>query len=265
MTDRSRGGPLAAIGMFSVLPVPDSYRAPSPRAVLWLPLVGVIVAALAYIPALAVWRGGGHGSALLAAVLIVSCHALLTRGLHLDGLADVADGLGSGRPAGEARAIMKRSDIGPFGVAALTCVLLIQVAAVSTVLGAGSIGEGFVAVLIAVATGRVAVVNATGDRLAPGSAFGGLVAGTVGRPARLAIGGFLLLTAVAVSATLDASPANLGWATAGVLAGLGLASVARRHAVRRLGGISGDVFGALNELATTFTLLVLAAGSVWHR
>ena len=54
--------------------------------------------------------------------------AALTRGLHLDGLADTADGLGSAKPAEDALRIMKQSDIGPFGVITLLFVLLAQVA-----------------------------------------------------------------------------------------------------------------------------------------
>ena len=57
--------------------------------------------------------------------------ALLTRGLHLDGLADLADGLGSGQPAATALDIMRRSDIGPFGTVTLVLVLLTQVAALA--------------------------------------------------------------------------------------------------------------------------------------
>ena len=51
----------------------------------------------------------------------------MTRGLHLDGLADTADGLGSAKPAADALRIMKASDIGPFGVVTLVLALLGQV------------------------------------------------------------------------------------------------------------------------------------------
>ncbi|MYV40156.1 adenosylcobinamide-GDP ribazoletransferase, partial [Streptomyces sp. SID1328] len=72
---------------------------------------------------------------LLAAVASAAVPAALTRGLHLDGLADTADGLGSGKPAEQALAIMKRSDIGPFGVLTLVLTLLAQVAALAGLYG----------------------------------------------------------------------------------------------------------------------------------
>ncbi|MCZ0979385.1 adenosylcobinamide-GDP ribazoletransferase [Streptomyces diastatochromogenes] len=72
---------------------------------------------------------------LLAAVVTTAVPALLTRGLHLDGLADTADGLGSAKPAEDALRIMKQSDIGPFGVISLVLVLLAQVAALYELYG----------------------------------------------------------------------------------------------------------------------------------
>ena len=57
---------------------------------------------------------------------------MLSRAIHLDGLADTADGLGSGRPPADALAIMRQSDVGPFGVATLVLTLLIQVSALAT-------------------------------------------------------------------------------------------------------------------------------------
>ena len=261
----SRGGPLPAIAMFSVLPVPAAYRVVGSRIVLWLPLVGAVLAVIAFVPAYAVWRGGTHGSPLLAATLIVTALALLTRGLHLDGLADVADGLGSGRPPEEARAVMKRSDIGPFGVAAVACVLLLQVTALGTVLGSGSVLTGLVAWLTAVIIGRVAIVNASSAPAAPGSGFGALVAGTVGRGAQLVACAILLLVAVAARASVVGWSVGCAWTATSVVLGLIAADFLRRHAARRLGGTSGDVFGAVNEIGTTASLVVLAAGSVWAR
>jgi adenosylcobinamide-GDP ribazoletransferase len=256
------GGLLAAFGLFTVLPVPARARHPAPGALAWLPLVGVLLAALTYLPALAVWRGGGEGSPFLAAALVVTGLALLTRGLHLDGTADLADGLGSGRPAEQALAIMRRPDVGAFGVVAVGCTLLVQVAGLSAVLAGSTRPEGLFAVALAVVTGRVAVVTAAGERVAPGSALAVLVAGGVPAPVRWAVVAGLLVLAAGGGLLLGDGSAT--WSVAAVLAGLLVAAVVRRHAVRRLGGVSGDVFGALVEIGTTVVFVVLAAAAAWR-
>jgi hypothetical protein len=92
-----------ALGLFTVLPVraaPEIGRREAARAVLWLPVVGTLLAVPAAGVLLAV-EAGGHSAPrrLLAAALAIGVLALLTGGLHLDGLADTADGLGSRRPA----------------------------------------------------------------------------------------------------------------------------------------------------------------------
>ncbi|NKZ06393.1 adenosylcobinamide-GDP ribazoletransferase, partial [Actinomadura latina] len=123
---------------------------------------GTARAAMLLAPATGLITGGGAALVLLAAgplglpalpaaVLAVAATAALTRALHLDGLADLADGLGSGRPAAEALTIMKRSDIGPFGVVTLLLALLVQVAALA------SAPHPAVAVLVAAAAGRLAL------------------------------------------------------------------------------------------------------------
>ncbi|MYV55003.1 adenosylcobinamide-GDP ribazoletransferase, partial [Streptomyces sp. SID3212] len=96
---------------------------------------------------------------LLAAVAAVAVPAVLTRGLHLDGLADTADGLGSGKPAEDALRIMKRSDIGPFGVITLLLVLLGQVAAVSELYGEGP-AHGAVALAVSGVAARLVLTVA---------------------------------------------------------------------------------------------------------
>ncbi len=123
---------------------------------------------------------------LLGAALAMMLLALLTGGLHLDGLADTADGLGSRRPAPQALEIMRRSDAGPFGVAALVLVLLVQVCALASL----PPGRGAAALVLAAVTSRVAVVLATGSPSARPSGFGALVAGrtsAAGRAATVAV------------------------------------------------------------------------------
>jgi len=251
---------LTALGLFTVLPVPAGARRPGPGVLAWLPVVGALLGAAAYLPALAVWRGGGTGASLLAAVLVVTALALLTRGLHLDGTADLADGLGSRRPAEEALAIMRRPDVGAFGVIAVACTLLLQVSALSAVLASSTRPAGLFAVVLAAVTGRGAVVVAAGRRVAPGSALAVLVAGGVPAPFRWAIVAGLVVLAAGGGLLIGSA----AWSVGAVLAGLLAAAALLRHAVRRLGGVSGDVFGALVELATTVVLLVLATATAWR-
>jgi adenosylcobinamide-GDP ribazoletransferase len=250
----------SALGLFTILPVkatPGIGRDDAARAVLWLPVAGLLLAVPAAGVLLAV-EAGGHDALrrMLAATLAVGVLALLTGVLHLDGLADTADGLGSRRPAGEALAIMRRSDIGPFGVVALLFTVLVQITALATVDPGWPAAAALAA---AVVTGRTAVVLATG----PGSpaarpdGFGALVAGATTVRARR-IAGAALLAVAAVAAT-----AAWGWhpgvrAAAAVLAGLCAADLLRRLARRRLGGLTGDVFGALIEVSSAVVLLVLA-------
>jgi adenosylcobinamide-GDP ribazoletransferase len=255
---------VTALGLFTVLPVPSGARRPGSGVLGWLPVVGVLLAVLAYLPALAVWRGGGAGSPFLAAALVVTALALLTRGLHLDGTADLADGLGSRRPAEQALAIMRQPDVGAFGVVAVTCTLLLQVAGLSAVLGGSTRPAGLFAVALAVVTGRTAVLQGAGHRVAPGSALAVLVAGGVAAPVRWAAVALLLVAAGVGGVVLGGDVGRGVWAVAAVVAGLLVAAVVRQHAVRRLGGVSGDVFGALVEIGTTVVLVVLAAATAWR-
>jgi adenosylcobinamide-GDP ribazoletransferase len=261
---------LLSVSMFSVLPVPVDHREPdrttAARALLWLPAVGAVLGALTVLPALAVWRGNGVGAPLLAAVLVVVALALLSRGLHLDGLADLADGLGSRRPADGALEVMARSDIGPFGVAAAVLTLLLEVAALAQILGSSSRAVGVVAVIGSVAVSRVAAVWAAGRAVPaarPGG-FGALVAGSARARDQVAI------TAGVVAAGLGCAVwAGLGWPGlvrlgASWLAALVLAGLVRRHAVSRLGGMTGDVFGALIELTLMAALVIYAGTLAWR-
>lgn len=124
------------------------------------PLIGLVVGLFAAFGAGVLMLLGG--SPLLAAVATVAVPAALTRGLHLDGLADTADGLGSGKPAEDALRIMKQSDIGPFGVLVIVFVILGQVAALTSLYGQ-SWAAGAVGAAVAAAVGRGAMTLACRD------------------------------------------------------------------------------------------------------
>jgi len=237
-------------------------RATAAAAMAWAPGVGLLLGAIAAAVLVAVDHPLGGGP-LTGAALALAALALLTRGLHLDGLADLADGLGSGLGRGlgapAALEIMRRSDIGPFGTVTLILSLLIQFAALGHAESAGP-GRGAAALIAAAVTGRLALTWACrrGVPAARPDGLGALVAGTV-RPAVAAA--VTLATAAAAAAAVALTGDRLGWTLPlAVLAGLAAALLLERHAVRRLGGITGDVLGALAEVAATVTLVVAAMG-----
>lgn len=257
-----------ALGMFSVFPAgrPQLNARSGRLAVVWMPLIGALVAVVASLFALLVWHGGGHGSALVAAAVVVGAQGLLTRGLHLDGLADLADGLGSGREAGGALTVMRKPDIGPFGVGAVVLVVLVQVASLAAVLDSHRLRFGVVAIVAITTAARLGVVWSAGRGIpaARPDGFGALVAGTVGLAGRVGSTVWVAVAAVAASAVAGASAADVSWLVGGMLGGLLAAWIVRRHAVRRLGGVTGDVFGAVVEVSSTVALLLLAAEGAWR-
>jgi adenosylcobinamide-GDP ribazoletransferase len=167
--------------------------------------------------------------------------------MHLDGLADTTDALGSYRVGDKALDIMKKSDIGPFGVAAIALVLLLQTVTITT----ATLG----AVVIAWTAGRTAITLACrrGIKAARPEGLGALVAETIPLPVAAA-----LATAIVVAAAL-ATPDRPWQGPATVATSLLAVVLLVHHAVRRFGGITGDVLGAAVEVATTVTLIGLSA------
>jgi cobalamin 5'-phosphate synthase/cobalamin synthase len=245
-------GPLESAALLTVLPVP-ARAAASARGVLpWAPAIGLLLGGVATGVAV---LGERWISPLAGAVLAVSVLAALTRGLHLDGLADTADGLGPIRDRKRALQVMRQGDVGPFGVVALVLTLLLQVACLATLL---TIDHGWTAVWTAVVVARLAMARTglPGVPMAEGSSLGRLVAGTVS--AAWLVGNAVLLAGLVVAATA-ADPAVAGRLLGSAAAGLLAAELLHRRARSRLGGVSGDVMGAMGETATTTTLLVAAA------
>ncbi|MEU9028326.1 adenosylcobinamide-GDP ribazoletransferase [Streptomyces sp. NPDC048383] len=248
-----------AFGTLTVLPARITrWDRPAARTgMACAPVAGLAVGLLAAVPGvLLLLLGGGP---LLAAAVTVAVPAALTRGLHLDGLADTADGLGSAKPAEAALRIMKQSDIGPFGVIALLIVLLVQTAALADVY-ADSWVRGALAGVAAAVAARLAMTLASraGVPAARPGGLGAAVAGVVPCRAALAVAG--LVTAAAALAALPLGlPTALQYA-ASVLAALAAAELLLRRCVRRFGGVTGDVFGAVCEVAATTALVLLALG-----
>jgi adenosylcobinamide-GDP ribazoletransferase len=249
-----------AVTLLTAVPLPGGTRrsgtpnrgtVPDRRAVaaaMYLaPVVGLALGGVA--AGVLIGCRAGHLEPLLSAVLAIAVLAALTRALHLDGLADTADGLGSRLPAAQALAVMKRSDIGPFGVVTIVLTLLVQISALAQ---AERLGRGPIAILAATVAARLAITLACrrGIPSARPSGLGALVAGTVHPVAAAA----LALAVVGAAAALGATYA------VAVAVGLACSVLLTALAVRRLDGITGDVLGAVAELAAAACLLVTAIG-----
>ena len=252
-----------AISLLTILPVngpPDVDRRRAGWAMTFAPLVGLglgIGAALVVF-GVRMWLGSPSDSPLPALVGLAAL-AVVTGGLHLDGLADLADGFGARRDAAGTLEVMRQSTVGAFAVLALFFVLAIQTWALTLAIARH---HGTVTMIVAVLTGRLAVTLACAARIGPArpEALGALVVRTV--PRARALSALLLGIAVAILAgRLDYHGGRFGESGHAVLAlllGLLVAAGLRRQAVRKLGGLNGDVLGALVEIATTTTMLLMA-------
>ena len=247
-------GPAEAFAMLSTARVPAAATA---RGVLpWAPLVGLVLGGIACTVA---WLGTRYGSPLIGAVLAVAVLAGLTRGLHLDGLADTADGLGPLRGRERALEVMRAGDVGPFGVLTLVLTLLLQVACLADLLAEDG---GWLALGVAVVAARVAMARTglAGIAVAEGSSLGRAVAGTVSRGWLAGTVAVVAVATVAAAGAVDpgeAPTAGLRLLVAVVLGWLA-AEALRRRASARLGGVNGDVMGAMGEVTATVTLLAAA-------
>lgn len=238
-----------ALGTLTRVPVPAPRsvdRRTAGIAISLSPLVGLVLAVLCGLPLLLA-DDSGVRLALLA-VITLALLAWATRALHLDGLADTADALGSGKPAAAALEIARKSDIGPFGVISLVFVLVIDVIAMTCHVTAGT---AYLAFVIAVVVGRVTLTLAC-TRMWPAARPDGLGAAVAGSiPVLVAVVWCVL--SLAFSGWLAGIDGVLG-AALGLFAGLVVLTITRR----RLGGVTGDVLGAAIEVSTAVTLVVLA-------
>jgi len=237
---------LGALSLLTRVPVPRGPGAPPGLAasVPWFPVVGALVG-LAVAGAYAAL--GLVLPALPAAAIAVSLGSLVTGAFHEDGLADTADALGGSWSREEALQIMRDPHLGTFGVLALVWSTVVRVACLAT-LGPQS---GVAALVGAHALSRGAAVGVMGS-LAPATADGMAAAHVSAVTRAQVLGG---LTAGLVAGAVALGPWLL---LAGPAAALGAAGVGW-FSRRRIGGVTGDVLGAAQQVAEVLVLIVAAA------
>ncbi|WP_246831389.1 adenosylcobinamide-GDP ribazoletransferase [Pseudotabrizicola formosa] len=232
----------SAFGLLSRLPLPQTRHHRAAACWAW-PLVGLVVGALAMA---AGWGAMAVGLPVgLAAALVLAVGAMATGALHEDGLADTADGLFGGWTRERRLSIMKDSQIGSYGTLALLLVTLASWSALGALLTAEAYGAIVAAAVISRAPMAVimaALPHARADGLSR----------SVGRPSRLAA-----LCAVAVAMGI-AGP--LGLVAGGMIGAAAVASLmVAVLAQARIGGQTGDILGASQQLAHLAALATAAA------
>jgi len=229
----------AALGFLTVL---GGAAAPDRRAAAWFGVVGALVGGLV---GATWWAAGEIWPPALAALVAVAVDAGLTGLLHLDGLADSADGLLPPVTRERRLAIMAAPDVGAFGVAVLVLTLGARVAA----LAALTPDPLLVAGLWAASRAAMALTMV----LVPYARASGTASAFAGRPG--------VPAAVTAAAGLAAAALARGGVAGGVTAAAAVAGFCAvvALAVRRLGGYTGDVLGAAGVVAETAGLLAAAA------
>jgi adenosylcobinamide-GDP ribazoletransferase len=207
------------------------------HSLLWYPLVGALLGALLWLAALALART----PALLAAALLLTAWVGITGALHLDGLADSADAWAGGRGEPErSLAIMKDPTVGAFAVVAVVLVLVLKLAALSVLY------QTPVAIFAAAVLARAAVMALVVLTPYARPAGLGLALAAAPRAATLAAVATVAVLIVALCGTTGA-------AAIGVV--VLVAIYARRVALTKFGGFTGDTAGALIELTETAVVL----------
>lgn len=236
----------AALGLLTRLPLPYPTATPRGAAAAWAyPVAGVIVGVMAgMVAGLSLFLGL---TPTVAAALTLAAQAMLTGAMHEDGLADSADGLWGGWDKVRRLEIMKDSHIGSYGVLALILVTLARWSALSALLATGSHFAAIIAVA-ALSRAPMAVLMAW----LPNARATGL-SQLVGRPAPK-VAALAVLIGVAVGLALT------GWLAVGMtvfaaFVTLGLGLIARA----KIGGQTGDILGASQQLAEAAALCALAA------
>jgi adenosylcobinamide-GDP ribazoletransferase len=238
--------PLAAVSFLTRLPVGRLVEIDAADLRRSVPLFPVVGGAVGGVAGLAADALADPLTPLLAGAIAVGVAALLTGAMHLDALADTADGFGA-TTRDRALEVMRDPSLGAFGVTALVVVLLVDAGALA---GLGASGDAALAGLAAGAAGRAAMLPlaAALPTARPGPGQGRALENVGIAPA----------VAAQVLAVALALPAGVAGLTA-LLAAWIVACALGVLFARRYGGVTGDLLGATAKLAETAALVVALA------
>ena len=237
-------GLITALRTLSILPVPGKDAHDFSKSLYWFVLVGLLLGALLYAVTIGIYQGIGNQWPEASALLIVVLGIFLTRGMHLDGLADFADGFGGGFDRERTLAIMKDSSLGAFGVIALIIVLLAKWVVLARLFEL----SGAIWIISAYVISRTMHVDLmTTLPYARQEGTAGPFTKNAGRRHRF----FGLLQAVVIVYLLNG------------LAGVGALIIIWSFTqffglwcLKRVGGITGDLVGACSEMTETLVLFL---------
>ena len=228
-----------ALGFLTIL---GGARTPTSRALRWFPLVGAVIGAMVG----GVWWASGEAfPALVAGGLAVVTDLALTGALHVDGLADAADGLLPHADRARRLEIMRAPDVGAFGIAAVGGALLLQFAVFAS--------EPPDVLLVIGLWSAARTVVAVAPAWVPYAREQGVASAMLDAP--VARWPFLALVPATALAVLGVGAVGAAAIAATVLVAVGVIGLSRA----RVGGFTGDVLGAAIVLGATAGLVVSAA------
>ncbi len=236
----------AAISFLTIFPTAREgvWKEELGSSMAFFPLVGLLLGALLWSCA---YTFGAAFTPQVNALFLLSVLTIVTRGLHLDGLADTFDGLGGGRDKGEILKIMRDSHIGTFGVIGLVLTLMAKYLLIGQLIE----GESSLSLLLFPTLGRWSMVYLTHFFPYVRGRGTGAVFATYLRPRD-----FWWATGIALLISI----LTHGLAGVGTMALVWIFTYALGHYfVRRIGGITGDVMGTAGELTEVVSLATLVA------
>ncbi len=237
----------AGIAFLSRIPVPGAATfdaADVGRATLTFPVVGALLGMVLVLLSHALYPAL---PAMVASFLLLAVGALLTGALHLDGLADMADGFGGGHTKEDVLRIMRDHLIGAYGAVALLLAVGVKASALAALLERGRADE---ALVVAPALGRWASVF-LGRFLPYARRSGGLGSAITDHVGWTEwVGATLLALGLALGL--------LGWRGGVALAGVAAVSALQgAWCLKKIGGITGDTMGANTEVCEVLVFVVL--------